>query len=326
MNRREILFVYDAKYTNPNGDPLDENKPRMDYENNINLVSDVRLKRTIRDYLADYKSQNIFVKAETKTDGNVQTLQDRLVSETNIENETFTTVPEAHEYVKNELFDNYIDIRLFGSVIAPGKSFKIKVNGKNESFGSIPITAPVQFNVGKSLHKTKIEQIKGTGAFASGDGKDQNTFRVEYVIPYSLIAFQGIVNENVGKLTQLSPEDIILLRDGIWNGTRNLITRSKFGQLPRIYLEIEYCEENFFIGDLNNRIKLTHDLKDDTYIRSIDEVKLDLTQLLKSILYNKDKISKIYYKFDEAVQFKDYTIESLIGFLNENKIITEEVL
>ena len=167
MNRKEILFVYDTKYTNPNGDPLDENKPRRDYENNINLVSDVRLKRTIRDYLADYKNQNIFVKAETKPDGNVQTLKDRLTNETNIENETFTTVPEAHEYVKKELFNNYIDVRLFGSVIAPG-GFKISVNGKQKPFGSIPITAPVQFNVGKSLHETKIELIKGTGDSIGG--------------------------------------------------------------------------------------------------------------------------------------------------------------
>ena len=50
-NNSEILFIYDAKMCNPNGDPDDENKPRMDYDRNINLVSDLRLKRYIRDYL-----------------------------------------------------------------------------------------------------------------------------------------------------------------------------------------------------------------------------------------------------------------------------------
>ena len=54
-SRSEILFLYDIVDNNPNGDPLDSNKPRIDEETSINLVTDVRLKRTIRDYLYDYK-------------------------------------------------------------------------------------------------------------------------------------------------------------------------------------------------------------------------------------------------------------------------------
>jgi CRISPR-associated protein Csh2 len=46
----DILYLYDAKLTNPNGDPDDENRPRMDEATGRNLVSDVRLKRYLRDY------------------------------------------------------------------------------------------------------------------------------------------------------------------------------------------------------------------------------------------------------------------------------------
>ena len=49
-NRSELVFLYDAKDINPNGDPMDENKPRIDEETGNNMVTDVRLKRTIRDY------------------------------------------------------------------------------------------------------------------------------------------------------------------------------------------------------------------------------------------------------------------------------------
>ena len=56
-SRSEILFLYDIVDNNPNGDPLDSNKPRIDEETSINLVTDVRLKRTIRDYLYDYKDE-----------------------------------------------------------------------------------------------------------------------------------------------------------------------------------------------------------------------------------------------------------------------------
>jgi len=61
-NRSEILFIYDIRDGNPNGDPLDENKPRIDEETGINLVTDVRMKRTIRDYLHDIKNLEIFVR------------------------------------------------------------------------------------------------------------------------------------------------------------------------------------------------------------------------------------------------------------------------
>ena len=54
MNRSELLFLYDISDANPNGDPLDENKPRIDEETEINIVTDVRLKRTIRDYLEEF--------------------------------------------------------------------------------------------------------------------------------------------------------------------------------------------------------------------------------------------------------------------------------
>ncbi|MCX6698416.1 MAG: type I CRISPR-associated protein Cas7, partial [Methanomicrobiales archaeon] len=60
--RSELLFFYDVKDINPNGDPLDDNKPRIDEETMENLVSDVRLKRTVRDYLHDFKNQEIFIR------------------------------------------------------------------------------------------------------------------------------------------------------------------------------------------------------------------------------------------------------------------------
>ena len=62
QNRSELLFLYDVQWANPNGDPVDENKPRIDEETGRNIVTDVRLKRTIRDYLYDYCHQEIFVR------------------------------------------------------------------------------------------------------------------------------------------------------------------------------------------------------------------------------------------------------------------------
>ena len=56
--RSELIFCYDIKDANPNGDPLDSNKPRIDEETGENLVTDVRLKRTVRDFFYEYKGHN----------------------------------------------------------------------------------------------------------------------------------------------------------------------------------------------------------------------------------------------------------------------------
>ncbi len=62
QNREELLFLYEIKDCNPNGDPLDENKPRLDPETGVATVTDVRIKRTIRDYLYNVKKLEILVR------------------------------------------------------------------------------------------------------------------------------------------------------------------------------------------------------------------------------------------------------------------------
>lgn len=325
MNRSEILFLYDISDANPNGDPLDGNKPRLDEETEINLVTDVRIKRTIRDYLADYKSQGIFIKEIQDGDGNIQDAKQRAIDYSSTEGK-YDSLDQAKKDLKEKILNNCIDTRLFGATIPI--DVKIKDNKgkyKNKS-SSVTLTGPVQFRMGRSLNKVEIQHIKGTGAFASGEGKNQKTFREEYILPYSLISFYGVVNENAAKETNLKDEDIDLLLDGIWNGTKNLISRSKFGQSPRFLIQIEYNENNFFIGDLNNKISISHNLEDDKKLRKISEFEVDLSILIDVIAKNNDKIAKINYKFDSDIKFKDYSFDELISKFNDLKIETSEII
>ena len=324
MNRSELLFLYDIVDANPNGDPLDGNKPRLDEETEINIVTDVRLKRTIRDYLHDYKDKEIFIIEEKTNEGHAQSLKDRLKQSILTDDIKFETLDESKNFVKDNLLKRFIDARLFGLVVAP-KGLKVKIDNKNKDFGSFNLTGPVQFRMGRSLNKVEIQHIKGTGAFASGDGKEQKTFREEDIVPYSLIGFYGIINENVAEETYLTDDDIDLLLDGMWNGTKNLISRSKFGQSPRFLIQIEYDEPNFFIGDLNNKISICHDLEDDKKLRKISECELDLSVLIDAIDNNKDNISKINYKFDSDVKFKDYSLDDLLNKIKEFGIETFEI-
>lgn len=285
-NRSEIVFLYDIKDANPNGDPLDENKPRVDEETGINIVTDVRLKRTIRDYLMDFKEHNtkdkdIFIKEVRDDRGYLYDGKRRA--------KDFNESPE-------EVLNRCIDVRLFGAVIPLEKD-------------SITYTGPVQFRMGRSLHSVEIKHIKGTGAFADQYPKDekkrkkQHTFREEDILPYSLICFYGIINENAAKHTSLTENDINLLLESMWNGTKNLITRSKAGQMPRLLLKVNYRESDYHIGDLDKLIKIKDiDKIEQEKLRDISDVAIDASELIETLNKNKDKIESIDLKVDDRVK------------------------
>ena len=263
-NRSEILFLYEVENTNPNGDPLNENRPRYDEEEGRVLVSDVRLKRTIRDYWFNFKGFNgqdgkdIFVREISKDDGKIYTSKDRA--------KDFSDDPGT-------VLEKCIDIRVFGGVIPLKNS-------------SITYTGPTQFQMGKSLNKAKIVEIQGTGAFASSEGKGQKTFRTEFIVPYALIGFNGVINEQAARTTRMTEEDKKLLIEGIWEGTKNLISRSKFGQVPMLLLVVDY-NEPLLIGNFRQRVKL---ITRDYY--------LDVTELVNLLNENKDKIKSIHFQKD----------------------------
>jgi CRISPR-associated protein Csh2 len=278
-NKAEILFIYDVKDANPNGDPLDENKPRIDEETEINIVTDVRLKRTIRDYLFDYKGFNgsskkdIFVREIKDENGYIQDGKAR-----------------ARDFNgnKEEILEKCIDVRLFGGTIPK----------ENDS---ITFTGPVQFKMGRSLHPVVVKHLKGTGAFASGADKKQATFREEDIVYYSLIAFHGIINPAAAKHTGATVDDIKLLIEGMWQGTKNLISRSKFGQMPRLLLKVNYNNPYYFIGDLDKYVKIKSEVPEEK-IRDISEFKLDATALGQVFAQNRDRIISVDYLIDDRTR------------------------
>jgi len=313
-NRSEILFVYDCKDINPNGDPLDENKPRIDEKTGINIVTDVRLKRTIRDFLERFKNQEIFVKEIEYEPGKIQDCKlraedfledngkkikkgdiEQIVSKEKKDQKGY--LEKMKEIINDNILKRCIDVRLFGATIP------VEWDDKNKS--SITYTGPVQFRMGRSLNKVELKFIKGTGAFASEKEKEQKTFREEYILPYSLIAFYGIINENAAKNTRLKEEDVKLLLEGMWNGTKNLISRSKVGQMPRLLLRVVYKEKNYHIGDLDKKIKLEPSVEEEK-VRSVKDFKLNVDELVVALAANKDKIEKVEYCLDpEIVLSKD---------------------
>jgi Family of unknown function (DUF694). len=106
----------------------------------------------------------------------------------------------------------------------------------------------------------------------------------------------------------------------MWNGTKNLITRSKIGQMPRLLFVVKYKEMNYHIGDLDRMVKIKTNKKDEE-LRDISELKIDLTELIVTLNNNKAKIESISVEADDAVTFiyKDREFKGkheLINILN----------
>ncbi|MED3906277.1 type I-B CRISPR-associated protein Cas7/Csh2 [Geobacillus thermodenitrificans] len=291
--RSELLFLYDVQWANPNGDPVDGNKPRIDEETGKNIVTDVRLKRTIRDYLYDYRQQEIFVREIAQEDEYIQDAkaraEDFLVKDGEKLDKSKLTLSEMKKIINDEVLRQCIDVRLFGVTLP------IEKNQREKS--SITHTGPVQFKMGQSLHRVKLEYIKGTGAFASGGQMTQKTFREEYVLPYSLISFYGIINETAARFTRLTEEDVELLIEAMWEGTKNLISRSKVGHVPRLLLRVVYQEPYFHIGELDKYVSL-HTEKAEEEIRDVYDYVLDVSRLVEVLVREKENIAKIELRQD----------------------------
>jgi CRISPR-associated protein Csh2 len=294
VNKSELLFCYDVKDANPNGDPMDENKPRIDEETGHNIVTDVRLKRTVRDYLFAYKGYDgnngldIFVREIADEEGKIQDGKTRAMN---------------FNGNREDILDRCIDIRLFGGTIPLPKD-------------SITLTGPVQFKMGRSLHPVVMKHVKGTGAFASREGTKHSTFREEDILYYSFVTFHGIVNPAAAADSKATREDVALLMEGLWEGTKNLISRSKFGQMPRFLLKINYNSPWFFIGDLDRMAAVDTELPYER-LRDVSEMRLDVSALKSSLQQHATRISSVEYRLDPRLKLQigenAATIQDLLG-------------
>ncbi|KIM06088.1 MAG: CRISPR-associated protein Csh2 [Sulfurovum sp. AS07-7] len=264
----EILFLWDAKMTNPNGDMLNDNAPRFDEVDRKAVVSDVRVKRTIRDDLQTRKNETIFV----------NNAEDVVSAETR-----FKEVANLSGLKGKEAFLSCIDTRLFGGV-APSSN--------------IQIIGAVQFSWAKSLNETETILGQGTGAFGK-DGAKQKTFRTDNYIPYGLFAMYGTINALNAKKSTASEEDVIKMLDSMWNGTKLLNTRSKVGQKPRLLIRVIY-KDSYMIGLIDELVRLTND--NTSQIRRFDECTLDFEPLKEALIYMKEKIEKVVIYYDMSTQ------------------------
>lgn len=225
QEKSEILFLYDSIYSIPNGDPF-TGEQRYDEETKKVLVSDVRIKRFIRDFLLDEnemdneKEHEIYVKSvEAEGEGSssaarVEQLQEKY---------------EDLEGDGEALLRQCVDVRLFGAVSTAKDDL------------SVNLTGPVQFALlNPSLNKVNLRMHQNTSVFKSDVSKQRGAIGTTSVVPYGVLQVHGWVNPFSARHTGLSDDDLTLMFRTLWDSVNNANTRSKSNQSSLLLLQIVY--------------------------------------------------------------------------------------
>jgi len=290
-NRSEIVFLYDAEDTNPNGNPLSANdKPRIDETTGKAVVTDVRLKRYIRDQLDD-EGFGIYIKNPSKADYDGAIDRDDLfTSVTGLDEDDLEDVTGSE--AADTFLANATDVRYFGATCSFSSDFQSAIG---DGFPG-QFIGPVQFSHARSLNTVvqKSESKQLSTVVSSGGDSDQGTFATDNRLQYALVPFHGIVNEVGADSTGLTEGDVSRLDTLLWRALKNqTLTRSKMGHQPQMYLRVEYATDKFHIGTLDDGLELAQEAPD-TELRNIDDVVLDISELLADLEANADYIETIH--------------------------------
>jgi CRISPR-associated protein Csh2 len=296
-NRSEIVFAYDAEDTNPNGNPLSANdKPRIDETTGAAVVTDVRLKRYIRDQLDDDDDDHgIYVKNPSKSEFEDVPGRDELFTRV-----TELDADELGDMTGSEAADAFLknaaDVRYFGATCSFSSDFQDTLG---EGFPG-QFIGPVQFSHARSLNTViqKSESKQLSTVVASDDESGQGTFATDNRLQYAFIPFHGIVNEVGATDTLLSETDVERLDTLLWRALKNqTLTRSKMGHQPRLYLRVEYGTDAFHVGTLDDGLELVQETPD-TELRNITDVVLSVDGLLDALNEYSEHIEGIHATVD----------------------------
>lgn len=215
-NRYEFIMLFDVENGNPNGDPDAGNSPRIDVETGCGFITDVCLKRKIRDYVEllndmdkivvdanNPKGYNILIKPDKALNTKFKESYDKL----NIDKDNVSEDEKVE--ARNYICKNYFDVRTFGAVMSTGKTPCGIVRG------------PVQINFATSISPITVDDICITRQARTTEERTESgdtEMGRKSIIPYALYKAEGYVSAALAnKITDLTESDLDILWDAIIN-------------------------------------------------------------------------------------------------------------
>lgn len=199
----DFAVIFSVHNANPNGDPLNGNRPRQNYEG-YGEVSDVCLKRKIRNRLQDM-GEKIFVQSDDRVNDGFKSLNDRADSVPELKKIKSDKKGNADEFAKIAC-ENWFDVRAFGQVFAfKGDSLSVGVRG------------PVSIHPAISLQPVDITSIQITKSVNSvtGDKKGSDTMGMKHRVDFGVYKFVGSINTQLAEKTGFTNEDAEKLKEAL---------------------------------------------------------------------------------------------------------------
>jgi CRISPR-associated protein Csd2 len=204
-NRIDFVYLFDVQDGNPNGDPDAGNLPRVDAETGMGLVTDVCLKRKVRNYVQvargnDDNNYDIFIKEKAVLDN----LVNAIYEQDTVKHAEAATIKDV---AKKALCDKYYDIRTFGAVIAT-KDKQGQVRG------------PVQLTFSRSVDPimNMEHSITRMAVTKAEDAEKERTMGRKSTVPYGLYLCHGFISANLAMQTGFDEEDLKLF----WEALKNM--------------------------------------------------------------------------------------------------------
>lgn len=204
-NKIDFVYIFDVQDGNPNGDPDAGNLPRVDAETGMGLVTDVCLKRKVRNYVQVAKGctdgYDIFIKEKAV----LNTLIDAAHEEDCVKSATDKT-----SAARDVMCKRYFDIRTFGAVMSTGKN-------------AGQVRGPIQFTFARSndpiaaTEHSITRMAVATEKEAEKQGGDNRTMGRKATVPYGLYVCHGFISANLANQTGFSEEDLALFWDALKN-------------------------------------------------------------------------------------------------------------
>lgn len=191
--RHDFVFLFDVTNGNPNGDPDADNTPRFDPESRHGLVTDVCIKRKVRDYLQAIEKASIFIQSDRSLNAKIE----EVAKQHNAEKNKKVVNPNLQKGVSGE----YLDIRLFGAVLSTGDYNAGQVRGPVQlTFSrSIDPILPLSVTITRQARTTEARTETGTTEIGR-----------KAIVPYALYRGTGFFSPHLAEPVGLSQEDLAL--------------------------------------------------------------------------------------------------------------------
>ena len=239
-NRYDFVVLFDVTNGNPNGDPDAGNMPRVDPETGLGLVTDVCLKRKIRNYVEDAKEDAEGYRIYVKDSVPLETNDKEALKYCDAEKvaEAKKKDPDLDKKVRDFMCSNYYDIRTFGAVMTTFVKASLNCG---------QVRGPVQFGFARSIEPIVPQEVTITrcAITTEKDAAKKNTeIGRKYIVPYALYQAEGYVSANLArKVTGFSEEDLALLWQAIINMFENDHSAARGNMAVRELIVFEHDSE-----------------------------------------------------------------------------------